>query len=232
MERRRGACRSFAAPETPIRCGPLFPQFLGCGMDRRSQRQHVDHHAFVVADPVGVDQTAFGMPTHGDWRAGRRSGRNSSRRAHRAQPRASGSRARPHRLDRNIAPAKSTPRSRIVVSTLDSSTSYERTGLHVEEVIEEALVASRPAALRPLRRIPEKPQGRQREIARFLARAPAAFDADGIGRKRKPHRGDAAEGRRWPAVRHQAVRAVHRFPEEPERPLLDLVVEGGEGVRG
>ena len=37
-----------------------------------------------------------------------------------------------------------------------------------------------------------------------------------------------AEARRRPAVGHEPVLAVHRLPEEAERPPLDLVVESGQ----
>jgi len=48
--------RAFAAPEPIVVCGPLLPQIRRCSMHGRAERQHVDHHPFVVADPVGVDQ--------------------------------------------------------------------------------------------------------------------------------------------------------------------------------
>src|SRR5688500_9727252 len=99
-------------------------------------------------------------------------------------------------------------------------------------MVEEALVADRAAWLRPLRRVPEEAQGGERQVASLRARAPAALDANCIGRKRVADRGDAAEGGRRPAIRDQAILAVHRVPEPAERALFDILVEGGKRMAG
>src|SRR3546814_6423416 len=56
-------------------------------------------------------------------------------------------------------------------------------GFHIEEMVEEALVAAGAAGLRPLRRVPEEAQGGERAIARLRPRHPALLDAVGIDRK-------------------------------------------------
>ena len=105
-----------------------------------------------------------------------------------------GSRARPHRRGRNIGPRTARPSAG---SSCRRSTARRRVepqpGLHVEEVVEEALVAGDPAPVRALRRVPEEAQRRQRQVARLRPRAPAALDADRVGGQREADRGDARE---------------------------------------
>ena len=105
-------------------------------------------------------------------------------------------------------------------------------GLHVEEVVEEALVASSARAFRPLRRVPEEAQRRQRQVARFCTGAPSTLDTDRVRRKCKSNRRDAGERGCWPAIGDQPVLPVHRIPEESERPLLDVLVESGKSASG
>src|SRR6185436_9175918 len=57
----------------------------------------------------------------------------------------------------------------------------------------------------------------------FLARDPAALDADRIGGQAEPHGGDAGEGGGGPAVGDQAVLGPGQVPEITERPLLEIV---------
>src|SRR5439155_18930044 len=95
-------------------------------------------------------------------------------------------------------------------------------GLHIQKVIEEALVASGAVGLRSLGGIAKKPQGRQHPLLGGLARDVAALDTHWITRQGKADRSDAGE--RWGriAVRHEAVFRVSRVPEEPESALLEL----------
>src|SRR5579864_6797171 len=79
---------------------------------------------------------------------------------------------------------------------------------HVEEMIEETLIAARAGRLWSLQRVPEKAQRGQRQLARFCPRAPAALDTDRVGGKCKTDRGDARERRARPAIGHQSVLAV------------------------
>jgi len=55
-------------------------------------------------------------------------------------------------------------------------------GLHVDEVVEEALVPGGAGWFGSLRSIPKETQRGQREIASLGPRTPAAFGAHGIGR--------------------------------------------------
>src|SRR5947199_3097654 len=52
--------------------------------------------------------------------------------------------------------------------------------LHVEEMVEEALIAALASRLRSLGSVPEEAQRRQRQVARVGSRTPAALDSDGI----------------------------------------------------
>src|SRR5687768_11035513 len=102
------------------------------------------------------------------------------------------------------------------------------TRLHMEEMVEEALVAGDCRSGGSLRCIPEEPERGQRQVARIRPTAPAALDPDRVGGQREPDRGDAREGGRWPAVGNQPVGPVHRLPEKAERALLDVLVECGQ----
>jgi hypothetical protein len=100
-------------------------------------------------------------------------------------------------------------------------------GLHVEEVVVEALVAGDAFPGLTLRRVPEEPQGREDPIARRLAGNVAALDADRVRREPEADRGDARERRRRIAIRHQSGSRIGRLPEEVERAALEIVEQRG-----
>ena len=119
------------------------------------------------------------------------------------------------------------PPSSSAVSTVDSSLRPgARAGLHVEEVIEESLVARSCRA-------PAGPCGalrKKRTVASVRSRAwarrdEAAVDADHVGGQREADRGDAAGDWRRMAVGHQAVDRIAGGPEEVEGAPLDVVEE-------
>ena len=95
-------------------------------------------------------------------------------------------------------------------------------GLHVEEVVEESLVARDAVGLRALRQVPEELQGGQHPRAGGLAADPAVLHPDGAGVEREAQAGDAAGRRRGPAVGRQAVRRIGRLPEEAEGAALQV----------
>ncbi len=144
-QRREGeaARRPLAAPEVSDRARSTAPRgSSGPACAGAPERQDVDEHPFVEADPIGRDQAALGMPAHRDRRA------------------AVGAEEIPvgARVDAS-APARRISRSAGIVAVVilageqDAHQQDRRVDarqldvpmpearLHVEEVVEEALVA-------------------------------------------------------------------------------------------
>ena len=106
-------------------------------------------------------------------------------------------------------------------------------GLHIDEMVEEPLVAGNPMGRRTLRRIVEESQRGQHPLARGLAGDIAAFDADRIRGEPEAYRCDARKRGCRIAVRDQAVLRIRGIPEEAEGALLELDqerIEHGTGV--
>jgi hypothetical protein len=98
--------------------------------------------------------------------------------------------------------------------------------LHVEEVIEEALVAGHAGPARALRQAGEEAQRRERALAGLLTGDVAARHTHRVGAEREADGRDAGEGRRGPAVRRQAGLGVGRVPEEVEGAAFEVGEEG------
>ena len=96
------------------------------------------------------------------------------------------------------------------------------TGLHVEEVVVETLVA-RCIRLRPLRAVAKEAQCLQRDRGRELAGDHAAFDEHRDGRQSEAHGGDAARSAGIGLVADQAVGRVGLVQVVLERRQLKLV---------
>ena len=113
------------------------------------------------------------------------------------------------------------------MSTVDSSLSSNRCpGLHVDEVVEKALVAGHALGGVALRRVAQEAQRGENALARLLARDVAALDPDGIRGQPKSDGGDARIGRRRKAVGDQAVLRIRGVPEKAERALLQVDEDG------
>ena len=106
-------------------------------------------------------------------------------------------------------------------------------GLHIDEMVEEPLVAGNPVGRRALRRIVEESQRGQHPLARGLAGDIAAFDADRICGEAEAYRCDARKRGCRIAIRDQAVLRITGIPEEPEGTFLELDqerIERGAGI--
>ena len=94
--------------------------------------------------------------------------------------------------------------------------------LHVEEMIEKALVSRHSILMRALGRVVQEAERRQHALARVLARHVAALDADRIRGEAEAYGRDARERRRRIAVRDESVPGIGRVPEKAESPLLEV----------
>ena len=193
-------------------------------MARRPEREEHDEHRLVVALPVVRDETRLRLPAHADEIAPH---------------------LRPLPVDAPVDRVDLGPDLRLVgmigievglrvQHAADQEGRVDRrqlaavgamAGLHVEEMVEESLVARHADALRPLRRMTEEADGRERARARLLAGDEAAVGADHVCRERHPDRRDACRRGARIAVRHHAVGRVAVGPEEVERAALDVVEE-------
>lgn len=97
-----------------------------------------------------------------------------------------------------------------------------RSGLRVEKVIVEPLVARR-VGLGSLLAPPEEPQGGERARPGLGARDESALDADRIRGEPQPHRRDARRPAGACLVEHQSIRALGLVQKVAERPALDRV---------
>ena len=159
--------RTLAAPELWVARRPLLPQVRRSRVRRRAERQDVDEHPFIVADPVGGNEFAsFRVPAHGHCLAAVAAEEipvGAPIERVRKLPDLALARIvaviilpgkeRAHEEDRGIDARQLDVAKALAV-------------LHVEEVVEEALVAARAALAGALRGVPEEAQSSQREIAR------------------------------------------------------------------
>jgi hypothetical protein len=96
------------------------------------------------------------------------------------------------------------------------------TGLHVQEMVVEALVPGDAARVRALRGVLEKAKRREHPLARRLAGDITALDTDRVDGQRKTDGGDTGERGRRIAIRHQTILGIGGVPEKPEGPLLQI----------
>src|SRR5436309_14033675 len=87
-------------------------------------------------------------------------------------------------------------------------------GLHVQKVVEKALVPGRASRIRTLRSIAKKTQGREHALPCRRASDIRALDTDGVTREREANRCDTGERRGRITVGHQAVLRIGGVREE------------------
>ena len=201
--------------------GPLVPGFGRQRVRRRSERQDVEEQAFVVDVPVAGDEAPARMPAH------RHDGR---------------ARGEPRPVDRGVDPIREQADAAFVgmlavepfareqhaaeqqrgVDRRQFSIAETLPGLHVEEVVEEALMAADAARGGALAGVGEEFQRGERPRTCLRPRDPAARRANRIRRKREPHRRDRRKGRRRPTIGREPGRWIGSVPEEAEGALLDV----------
>ncbi len=211
-------------PGASVGRGPGVP---GRGLDRvggRAQGEQVDDHRLVVARPVVAVIPVLGRPAHGDQGLSHLERVPLGRGVELLGELADLALLRVVAVEVALAEERAGEEERGVDGRqLDRLEA--RAGLHVEEVVEETLVAGPAPCLRPGRRRGEEAQRGEHPRPRLLARHVAALDADGIGGEPEAHRRDRGERGRGPAVRHQAVLRVGALPEEGEGALRELLEE-------
>ena len=194
-------------------------------MRGRADGEEVQEHRLAVAAVVVGDEAGFGVPPHADARRPRRGG---PRPVHAAVERVR--QGADLRLARVVA---------AVVLRRGEDAHHQQPGVdggklhplepvprvHVQEVIEEAVVPRGPAGRRPLRRVPEEAQRGERAVHRVGPRHPSPLHPHRVRRQPEPHGRHAAERGRGPAVGHQPVARVGRLPEPAEGALLQRIQE-------
>ena len=108
---------------------------------------------------------------------------------------------------------------------------HSAAGVHVDEVVVEAVVAGDAARLGPLLHRQQRAERGQRPLRRLRARDVAALRADSIRGEAEADGGDAGEGRRRRAVWDQQRLFVGKLPKEIERAALDVVEESVVALR-
>src|SRR3989442_6026181 len=219
------------APALVVSARPFRPGLLPDGEGRRTQRQQIDQHGFVVAAPVVLEESVFGRPAVAD----RRYIRLRPAPIHAAidlfgevaDLRLFALRPAEVRLAEKHAGQKKRGIYGGQLAVLEPLS-----GLHVEVVVEEALVAGDSAGRRALRRVVEEEQRCQYALLRRLPRYVTRLDADGIHGQADADRRDARERRCRIPVRNQAVLRVRGVPEEAEGAFLELDQEGDERGAG
>src|SRR5262249_20220520 len=103
---------------------------------------------------------------------------------------------------------------------------------HLQEMVEEPLVAGDAGPSSTLRRLPEPSQRGERARCGVGAGDVAAVDADRVRAEGEADRGDARKRRRGPAVGGQAGWRVGALPEEGEGALLEGIEERLDAWRG
>ena len=215
------------APALVVGAGPLGPRGRGDRESRRAQRHHVEQHRLVVAAPVVVEETLFRRPPVTD-----------RGRTH----------LRPLPVDAavdllcEVADLRFLRLRAVEIGLAEKRTRQEQRSvdgrelavvealarLHVEEVIEEALVAGRATAVGTLRRAAEEAERRKHPLPRRLARDITALDADRISSQPEADRGHTGKRRSRITIRDQAVFRVGGVPEIMERALFEFANEGIE----
>ena len=198
-------------------------------MRGRSEREHIEQHAFVVAAPTADVEPAcvliggrVGAPSHVD--------------EHVAVARPAPIGAPIQRVGQRAHLAVSRVVTVKVLATRQRAGQQQRgvdrrkfnaiepaARFHVEKVVEEAVVTGDASGFRTLRRGPEESQRREHALTRRVARDPPMRDADWVRREGKSHRGHARERLRRPSVRRQSVPGVRRLPEKIEGALRQRV---------
>ena len=204
---------------------PLRPRRWIDGMRGRSEREHIEQHAFVVAAPAADVEPAcvliggrLGAPSHVDERFAV------------ARPAPVG--APIQRVGQRAHLAVSRVVTVKVLATCQRAGEQQRrvdrrkfdaiepaARFHVEKVVEEAVVTCDSSGFRALWCGPEESQRREHAFTRRIARDPPMRDADWVRREGESHRGHARERLGRPSVRRQSVPGVRRLPEKIERAL-------------
>src|SRR3954471_5177480 len=96
-------------------------------------------------------------------------------------------------------------------------------GLHVQEVIEESLVAGNAGCLFALGRVGKKTNGLKRAAACFCTANITTFYAHRVCRQRKTNGGDAGERRCRIAIGYETVVRIRGIPEIMESFFFDIV---------
>ena len=222
----RGEGQMWAAPAVSpaavIDAAPLVPHRRRDRMGGAADGQQQHQHAFVIDVPVMRDVAGLRMPAHGD---------------------AVGPYARPVPFDPVVDRLGQAPNFHLVGMVAvepargeqhagDQQSGVDRrqlgpaetvTGLHVEEMVEEALVAGDARRLRPLRGVVEEADGGQGALARLGPADPAPLDPDrpaGQGEADGSHR---REGLGRPAVGRQTVGPVGDMGEPAEGAFLQFI---------
>ena len=207
-----------------VRSSPLGP---GGGIDRvrgRAEREDVEDHRLVVAAPVVSEKARFRVP------AQRHDGRA------RGEPLPVG--ARVDRVGESADLGFGRVGGVAEVRLAEQHSAQEQRGvdareldlliagsrIHVEEVIEEAVVAGRRGR-RVLTRGPEEAEGGDHPLPCLVARDVPVLDADRVGGEPESDGGDAREGRGGGAVGDEPVGRVGQVPEIVERVRLDGIEE-------
>ena len=209
-------------PALVIAGGPFVPDIDRNRMGRAADGQQQHEHALVIDVPVRRDEAALRMPAHGDPVV-----------AHDG----------PVPFDplvQGLDPAADLDLVRVVAVEIAGGEQHAGhqqgrvdgrqlvgpvavTGLHIEEMIEEALVPRRAGRLRPLGQAVEIADGDQDPLARLVPAHPAALDADGPAGQGETDRGDGAEGFAGPAIGRQAGGPVRDLFEPAEGAFLKLI---------
>ena len=202
-------------------------------MRRRGEREQIDHHPFVVAVPAARDQAGAGfrVPAHADEPV----------RARQEGP-----------VDALVHADPELPDLRLVRGgTVEIGGGGERAeqeqggvdarqldglepprGLHVEEVVEEAVVPGDPDGGVALGAVPDGAEREERLLRRGGTRDVAALDPDRKRGQREAEGGDRAEIRVRPIVRREAGVGVGSLPEVAEGAVVEVGEDGVERATG
>ena len=191
-------------------------------MGRAADGQQQHQHALVIDVPVGGNEAALGVPAHGDAVVADHGPRpfdpfvdglrllTDFRLVGMASVEVAG--GEEHAADQQ---------GRIDGGQFVGPVTKPR--LHIQEVVEEALVPRRAAGLRALRQVMEEAQRRQGPLTRLGPAHPAALDTHRPAGQGEPDRRHRTERRRRPAIRRETSLAIRDLLEPPERPLLKLL---------
>ena len=203
-----------------VRPRPGFVALLRQRVRRRSQAQHVQEDRLAVALPPGFQKSALRLPSVRDRQTAvlrpppvnaaveRVGKRRYLALFFRLAVEVGGGGQCPGEQERRIDGRQlGLPRT--------------PTGLHVQEVVEESLVAGRVPCL-TLRAVPQKPEHRERAFDGLGACNESAFRTDNVGSEGEPDGGDARRRPLARAVRHQPVPRVGLFQEIAECVALEF----------
>ena len=210
------------APAVVVGPAPRRPGLRPDRMRGRAEREDVQHHRLVVADPVVLDHAALGKPAHRDQRLVLLQPGPLDAAVQLVGQRADLLLARVLLVVVRLREQHAHHQQRRIHARQLDPALVTVAGLHVEEVVVEPVVSALPRRLRSLRQLLQELQRQQRAVHRLVAADPALLHADRIRGQRETDRSDAGERPRRIAVRRQAVALVGGVPEELERALLDV----------